>query len=75
MMAMLITDESTQTMLGVAGVGKNRASDSRDGSCQDDLIVTMSYHGNRNNGQTTFLWRISKSVQRIARSSNSNKTN
>ena len=54
MMTMLITDDSTQTRLGVAGVGKNRASDCRDGSCQGDLIATiatMSYHGNRNNGQ------------------------
>ena len=39
--------------------------------CQGDLIAkiaTMSYHG-----QTTFLWWISKSVQRIARSVSSNK--
>ena len=43
MMTMLITDDSTQTRLGVAGVGKNRAGDCRDGSCQGDLIVTMSY--------------------------------
>ena len=73
MMTMLITDDSTQTRLGVAGVGKNRASDGRDGSCQENLIATMSYHGNRNKRQTTFLWWISKSVQRIARSVNSNK--
>ena len=43
MMTMLITDESTQTRLGVAGVGKNRASDCRDGSCQGDLIVLLLF--------------------------------
>ena len=51
MMTMLITDDSTQTRLGVAGVGKNRASDSRDGSCQENLIATMSSHCDHNYGQ------------------------
>ena len=48
---MLITDDSTQTRLGVAGVGKNRTSDCRDGSCQENLIATMSYHCDHNYGQ------------------------